>query len=177
MQIEELLTQADHLKQEAKAVIKETGIVDILSKIGKIDFVGSYVLNLLYRPDIDLFVSTDNCSRDKAVATTKEILDNDLFQTVGYANWTKEKAPNSLPGYYWELVVYKNEKRWKFDVWYTSEQKIMSIEKTQKILAKLRDNPDARGKILQLKNELFDGVKYKDNMNGFKIYEKVLGEI
>ncbi len=44
-------------------------------------------------------------------------------------------------------------------------------------LDKGKDNPDARGKILQLKDELFDGAKYKDNMNGFKIYEKVLGEI
>ena len=104
-------------------------------------------------------------------------MDSSSFQTVGFADWTKEKAPNSLPGFYWELVVYKNGRRWKFDVWYTSEQKIMTIDKTKKILSKLKDNPDARGKILQLKNKLFDGVSYKDNMNGFKIYERVLGKI
>lgn len=158
-------------------VIKETGAINILSKIGKIDFVGSYALDLLYRPDIDLFVSTDDCSKNKAINTTKELLDSGLFQTVGFADWTKEKAPNSLPGFYWELVVFKNNKIWKFDVWYTAEKKIATIEKTQKILEKLADNPGAKGEILKLKDELFDGVKYKNNMNGFKIYEKVLGEI
>ncbi len=177
MRVKDLLDRSDKLKQEADHVIKEAGIVKTFSRLGKIDFVGSYALNLLYRHDIDLFVTTDNCSRDSAVAITKELLDNRLFQTVGFADWTKEKAPNSLPGFYWELAVYKNDKRWKFDIWYTAEKKILTIEKTQKILVKLRENPNARGKILLLKDKLFDGTKYKDNMNGFKIYESVLGEI
>ena len=91
MQTGELIKQSDELKQEAEQVVKDTKIINILSKIGKIDFVGSYALNLLYRPDIDLFVSTNNCTRESAVATTKELLDSGLFQTVGFADWTKEK--------------------------------------------------------------------------------------
>lgn len=41
----------------------------------------------------------------------------------------------------------------------------------------LRQNPEYKKKILMLKEELYDGIKYINGMNGFKIYEQVLGEL
>ncbi|MBI2309605.1 hypothetical protein HYU89_01785 [Candidatus Collierbacteria bacterium] len=131
----------------------------------------------MYRTDIDIFVTSNDCSKDLAISTTKEFLDSGLFQTVGFANHMDYKAPNGLSGYYWELIVVKGSRKWKFDVWYTAEEKIRTIENTKKILAKLSVNKAARGKILKLKNSFFNGEKYIDDMNGFKIYEEVLGKI
>lgn len=172
----DLISLSNELKKEADSLISETHVVDILNKLGKIDFVGSYALNLIYRPDIDIFVTSDTCSNEKAIAITKEFLDSGLFQTVGFANHTHHKAPNNLNGYYWELIVIKNDRKWKFDVWYTAEKKIVSIENVEKILDKLRKDNEARIKILELKDKLFNGTTYKNNMNGLKIYEEILGK-
>ena len=54
---------------------------------------------------------------------------------------------------------------------------IITIEKTKKILIKLQQNPEAREQILKIKQNLYDGNTYRNNMNGFKIYEQVLGKI
>lgn len=177
MKNEDLIKRADELKEEADNIIGETEIVKVLSKLGKVDFVGSYALNLLYRMDIDVFVTSDNCSKSLAITTTKELLDRDLFQTVGLANCTDYEAPNGLPGFYWELIFIRGDRKWKFDIWYTAEKEIRTIENTKKILVKLESNKEAREKILKLKEELFYGEKYKNDMNGFKIYEQVLGKI
>jgi hypothetical protein len=177
MDINDLLSKSNDLKKEAEIVIGKTKVRDIFGNIGEVVFVGSYALNLLFRRDIDLFVVSDNCSKETALETTKKLLDSQLFQTVGFANGVDYDLPNQLKGYYWELVFYENRNRWKFDVWYTAEKKIKTIEKTQKIMDKLSQKPEARGQILKLKEDLYDGVTYKNSMNGFKIYEKVLGKI
>ena len=177
MNTKDLLTRADELRVEADTVFKKSEVQAILGKIGKIYFVGSYALNLLFRRDMDLFVVSDDCSMETATETTKKFLDSQLFQTVGFANGVDYDLPNQLKGYYWELVFYEDGNRWKFDIWYTAEKNIKTIEKTQKIADKLAQKPEARGQILKLKEELYDGVTYKGSMNGFKIYEKVLGNI
>lgn len=177
MDVAELITLSDKLQKDADRVIEKSKVVQILEKIGRVEFVGSYALNLLYRPDIDLFVVSSDCSRSTAVSTTKEFLDSNLFQTVGFANCTDYTCANGLPGYYWELIFEFSSRRWKFDVWYTAETDIRTIKKTQIIKAKLEKNSEARSKILQLKDGYFDGEKYRDGMNGFKIYESVLGKL
>ena len=167
--MDNLIQHSLALKQDADKIIQDTKINEIFSSIGKVVFVGSYILNLLYRRDIDLFVLTDNCSKENADNVTKKLNDSSKFQTIDFANWNT--------GYYWKLeYIYQNNK-WKFDVWYTSEKNIITIEKTKKILNMLQQNPEARKQILKMKQNLYNGGTYKDNMNGFKIYEQVLGKI
>jgi hypothetical protein len=173
----DLINHSDELKREADLIVAESNVVDILSKLGKVNFVGSYTFNLLYRQDIDIIVTSNNCSKDLAINTTKKFLDDGLFQTIGFANNIDYEAPNGLLGYYWELIFIKEGRKWKFDVWYTAEQKVKTIENTQKILTKLSDIKNAREKILELKHKFYNGEKYSNDMNGFKIYEQVLGEI
>jgi len=172
-----LLTNAQQLQQEADQVIQLTDVEKTFAALGKITYVGSYVLQLLYRRDIDFFVQDNECSYDKAKKTTLQLINSGLFQTVGFADWTEQKPPNNLKGFYWELIYYLNGQKWKFDVWYTKEQNIKSIEKTHKILKKLEEQPEAREKILQLKQQHSDGFVYTDGYYGFKIYEQVLGKI
>jgi len=81
-----LIQKSQHLQNSADLAVKNTNIVKLLETIGKIEFVGSYALGLLYRPDIDLFVLDKDCSKDNAIAMTKQLIDSDVFQTVGFAN-------------------------------------------------------------------------------------------
>lgn len=173
----DLIQKSEDLKKDADLVIARTKINELLSKLGKVTFVGSYALNLLYRPDIDIFVQSSDCSRKKAVELTKVFLDSDFFQTVGFADWSKRTPPNGVTGFYWELIHYSDKYQWKFDIWYTAIEDIRSIDVTRRIIERLQNNPNARQQILQLKDKYFDGVKYRDDMNGNKIYEQVLGKV
>lgn len=173
----DLIQKSEDLKKNAELVIGRTKINELLGKLGKVTFVGSYALDLLYRPDIDIFVQNKDCSRDKAVEITKVFLDSGFFQTVGFADWSEQQPPNGVTGFYWELIYYGDRYQWKFDIWYTAIEDIKTIDVTRRIIEKLQNNPNARQQILQLKDKYFDGVKYRDNMNGTKIYEQVLGEV
>lgn len=165
------------LQKQAEEVIRKTKIVSALENLGVVHFVGSYVLELLCRPDIDIFVIGERCESKKALNTTLCFLENNVFQTVGFADCLNYKCSNSPKGFYWELVYFYNDNRWKLDIWYTPEKKIKAIQDTAKIMKKLKQNPGARKDILELKYKLYDGEKYKQGMNGFKIYEKILGKI
>ncbi len=172
-----LLQNAQQLQQEADQVIQLTDVEKTFADLGKITYVGSYVYQLLYRRDIDFFVQDNECSYEKAKKATLQLINSDRFQTVGFADWTEQKPPNNLKGFYWELIYYLKGKKWKFDVWYTKEQNIKSITVKEKILAKLKEKPQARKKILELKQKHSDGFVYTDGYYGFKIYEHVLGKL
>lgn len=173
----DLLKRSEGLKKDADSVIKRLRIKELLGELGKVTFVGSYALELLYRPDIDIFVQSGDCSREKAVELTKVFLDSDFFQTVGFADWSLQQPPNGVSGFYWELIHYSDKYQWKFDIWYTNIKDVKPIEVTKRVADKLKDNPQARQQILQLKEKYYDGVKYRGGMNGIKIYEQVLGKV
>lgn len=172
-----LIQKSEDLKQDADQVIGKTKITEMLSGLGKVTFVGSYAFNLLYRPDIDIFVRSKDCSKEKAIGLTKEFLDSGFYQTVGFADWSDRRPPNGVTGYYWELIHFSDKYQWKFDIWYTAIEDVKTIGITNRILEKLRERPEARQQILKLKAQYFDGVKYHDGMNGIKIYEQVLGKV
>ena len=173
----DLIKKSGDLKKDANSIISRTKIKNLLEKLGKVTFVGSYALDLLHRPDIDIFVQSSDCSCKKAVDMTKVFLDSNFFQTVGFADWTEQKSPNNVTGFYWELIHYSDKYCWKFDIWYTAIEDIKTIKVTKRIIDKLRNNPNARQQILQLKDKYCDGLKYRDDMNSMKIYEQVLGKI
>lgn len=171
-----LLKYSQQLHTDAKQVIELTDFIKIFSVLGKVVFTGSFETDLLYRRDIDVFILSDICSKSQANNLTKELIDSNTFQTVGYADWTVERPANMLNGIYWQLVYYYKGDPWKFDVWYTKEE-VKTIKNTEIIKQRLLKNSAARLEILQLKEKLFDGEKYHEDMNGFKIYERILGKI
>ncbi len=173
----DLIKKSENLKIDADQVIAQSKIKELLGRLGLVTFVGSYALDLLYRPDIDIFVQSSKCFRQKAVELTKVFLDSDFFQTVGFADWSIKQPPNGVTGFYWELIHFSDKYQWKFDVWYTAIEDIKTIEVTKRIAEKLKEKPEARQQILQLKDKYFDGIKYRDGMNGIKIYEQVLGKV
>ena len=171
-----LLKTSQSLHDDATSIISDIKFTELFQKLGKVVFVGSYFLNLLYRRDIDVFVIDSNCNADKAHELTKHLIDLNIFQTVAFADWTLIEPANHLKGFYWKLIYYYQGNPWKFDIWYTS-QEVTSIPKSLQIKSILIQHPEARLKILTLKQKYYNGNTYVEGMNGFKIYETVLGKI
>jgi hypothetical protein len=168
------LDRAGALKRAADELLRETGVIDIFAALGAVHLVGSYRLDVMYRPDIDLVVTADELHRDAAVATTKQLLDVGQFQTVGFANWTSHHNPDGARGYYWELRSFRGDDWWKVDTWYTKPEDDRSIEPTERFARLLHGHPMAREVILGIKAHYFDGTKYRDGVTGHAIYDGVL---
>lgn len=177
METDDLVKKSENLCATANAILKDTNAVEVFSQLGKVEIIGSLRLKLMYRFDIDLLVISEEIKKDKALEITKQFLDSGLFRTVALADYQTFPGYDMPLGFYWELVVIRDGKEWKFDVWYLKPSERYthlvsnSIEKFEALLAK---NPEKAEVILKIKEAYFDGVKYKDKVKSFDIYTAVL---
>ncbi len=74
---------ADNLKKTAGEILSETDLINIFSGAGKVNLVGSYRLNLMSQPDIDMTVNSKSPSYDKVKEITAQLTDSGKFQSVG----------------------------------------------------------------------------------------------
>jgi hypothetical protein len=149
-------------------------VVSLFSQVGHIHTVGSYRLNVMYRPDIDLIVATEAPTREQATRLTKLLLDQREFQSVGFADYVSYRKPSVTKGFYWELITPYANDWWKFDIWYLAPEDDTAIAPAEHFERLLDGNPAARETILRIKEHFFDGVKYRAGITGFAIYDAVL---
>lgn len=55
-----LQEHSSNAKNQAEALLESTNLIDLLSKYGIVHLIGSYPLNIMYGPDIDIIVETEN---------------------------------------------------------------------------------------------------------------------
>src|SRR5690606_1451880 len=106
----------------------------------------------------------------------KQLLDSNKFQTVALADYQTYPEYDFPKGYYWELIVIKDNEKWKFDVWYLKPDEeytrlvLSCIETFEKVI---KEHPEKRETILKIKEAYFNGVKYKDKVKSIDIYKAV----
>jgi len=177
MQTKNLIKNSENIYNTANEILAKTNAIEIFSKLGKVEIIGSLRLKLMYRLDIDLVVISEKIEKTKAQKITKQFLDTGIFQTVTLADYQTFPAYNMPLGFYWELTITHQNKNWKFDVWYLRPEEkytdmfLSSIKKFESALVK---NPEKAEIILKIKEAYFDGVKYKDKVKSVDIYTAVL---
>lgn len=174
MNTKEFLRNADTLKRRATRIIEESGVLPIFQSLGKVHFVGSYYLDLMIRPDIDVVILAPKFDRGAVLGATVRLMKLNYFQTVGTYDGVRFKIPYShKKGYYWELIRRTPQGVWKFDVWLKTPKDDDSIKPALKYKKLL--TPEKRRLILQIKNKHYDGdLLYTKGVYGAKIYKAVL---
>ena len=174
------ISRATELRQQADSVLAKSGICEVLSEMGSVEFVGSYALDLLVRPDIDIIVTSDLPERAAAVKATKHILDQGYFQSVVFIDHSTFRkrldAGMDAKGFYWHLDVpeFDFDQQWKVDVWYLEAQQNWFHDRTNSFRDLLAANPAARERILELKAHFLRGNGYAHGLKGGIICEAVL---
>mgnify|MGYP003553278143 CR=1 FL=1 len=172
----DLIKKSQNLCVEAYEILEKTNAIEILSKLGKVDIVGSLKLKLMYRRDIDLFVVSDVINTDMAKKITQFFLEANIFKKVTLIDYYKVQIDDMPRGFYWELIIFYAGYDWKIDVWYLKPEEIytrMVFDALKKFELALLKNHSKAEIILEIKEAYFDGVKYKDNVTGFDIYTAV----
>jgi hypothetical protein len=180
----DLIKESQKIKRQADKILKESGIVDMLSDYGQVKIAGSHALDLMLRPDIDLFVVADEHNWDKALEINSGILKKKYFRDVYFINWldfenkktgnTEEWIPD-IRGYYFAAVKPFEGERWKLDIWLITPEYDKSRERTEhyKKLLEVATYTD-RLTILEIKNAMREGKKYVKGVDGKLIYQAVL---
>ena len=170
--IHSAIERSSLLRREADFILKETGLLAILSRRGKVTFTGSYFLDVMVYPDVDLWMP--KVSQEEIFHMAAEIAASPLVWQVVFE---KSKDPN-LPGglYLKARVDYGDWSRpWKIDIWSIEqallEKKMDEMEHFQRKLT-----PELRQQIILYKDSLLTSEGRTPMYSGYFIYKAFLDE-
>lgn len=177
-----ILEESRKIKIQADTILRESRIVETLSTYGEVKIGGSYALDVMLRPDIDIFVVSPEHNWRKLLDLHSKIMETKYFRELGFINWIDFKPDPSIDnwtpsirGFYLQPVVPFEKQLWKMDIWLITPEYDKSDETTGHF-KKILDKSDESKKlsILEIKAAMRKGKKYVDGVNGRIIYRAVL---
>lgn len=165
----------DLYKETASSFLESSQLLSVLEKYGRIEFEGAYAGNVMLHGDVDIKVIHDTeYKQDEMFTILKDIHDtcSDSFRSLFIkADWDDPRLGQQFPnGRYVGLKTYINDERWKFDIWFISEEE-NNRDRGKLDISKTSLTDEQRLKVLEFKQYR------KENglmVSGQEIYEAVL---
>lgn len=166
------------LRKEAEHVIYKNGLNDILNSYGDIFYTGSYHLDLMIWPDIDIHMAlkSDPYSIKTFFQLGSKIAAFPGVFSMKFNNCIilplHETAPKGL---YWKTYIDRGQARkpWKIDLWAFSPEAIRKSREEMKEILKRLDR-QKREQIIELKHSLLIEDDRTPIFSGYHIYQAVL---
>lgn len=167
------LERAAKLRQEADDVLEQIGLHEILSPYGKVFPSGSYFLDVMVYPDIDLYIT--KVSLEQLFEIGAQIANCELVTQVVCE---KSDDPVHLPdGLYLKPRVNYGDwgRPWKIDIWSLAEELILQkMADMHHFRAKM--TPELREQIIRYKLSVMTSQKRPPVYSGYYIYKAFIDE-
>lgn len=153
-------------KKDAAALLKKSKLIELLSRFGKVHFTGSYAYDLMLNPDIDIYLETENPSRETAKKILDALIDQGVWNGYMFFDWKKFRRPQFPKSYYLGLKIDWLGKRWKVDIWLFAQipTKLLTLEK-------LLRTSDGETRLKILKQKEYKNITRSDK-SSFEIYQE-----
>ncbi|EKD53608.1 MAG: hypothetical protein ACD_61C00007G0018 [uncultured bacterium] len=168
---QELLKYSETQRGTATRILSETGLIPFLSKYGKCSVIGSFDLSLMYGPDIDIVVETNN-PRDASVSVIKELIEKREFHKYQYGDFVKFSRTGWPVGFIVVLISEMDGVRWETEIWFLEKYPQDKIDRDLRFKEKL--TPENRLTILKLKQAREAQGDNKHRISSTDIYRAVL---
>jgi hypothetical protein len=157
-------------KQEAEALLKHGNVLKILSKYGKVVLAGSYRYDLMWGPDVDLVVLSDN-PEEASRNTLKDFIEQKNFQKYQLGDFIRFPRKDRPQGMIVVLIHEFKGRKWEIEIWFRK-----SLSEEDEDLNKLLSNTSAeqRKTILELKYQREMAGLSKHQLDSATIYKGVL---
>jgi hypothetical protein len=165
------LERSAKVRQEADWVMHDIRLQEILAPYGKITLSGSYFLDVMVYPDIDLYippVTIEQLFQIGAHLATAERVKQVIF----------EKDYAVLPGglYLKPRIDYGDwDRPWKIDIW-SIDQVIIDGKMTELQHFKAKMNPALREQIITYKCSIINAQQRTPMYSGYFIYKAFIDE-
>jgi hypothetical protein len=171
---EGLLQQATGLREEARRLLFDEGLLSLISAVGPAMVVGSYVFELMAWRDVDIHVQLPH-EKDvatffdlgKAVATRFEVTQ------MSYSNqFIRPDQPEEY-GLYWGIRILFGGGIWKVDLWGFGEQAYGQAADSVEALRERLAAAD-RLAVLRIKDGVCQRPEYRKETRAVDIYRAVM---
>lgn len=167
------LERADMLRREADVVLEKTRLFEILQPYSRIFLTGSYYLDVMAYPDIDLYIMKISLEQVFSIAAQLA-----RFELVRQVVFEKSDDPVQLPEglYLKSRVDYGNWGRpWKIDIWSLDERIILEkMAEMQHFQEKI--TPVLRERNVRYKLSVMTAEKQTPMYSGIYIYKAFIDE-
>lgn len=170
----DVLSFSKKTKQEADELLLVGKVKDVLSKYGEVEINGSYKYDLMYGPDIDVVVLTDNPG-EAAEKALFEFVKERNFQKYQFGDFNKFPRENRPRSYIVVLIHEYKGRRWEIEIWFASQKPRGDVdEELDRLLMNV--TPEQKETILRLKHEREIHNKTKHDIDSPTVYRGVLKE-
>ena len=160
------------LRQEADLVAKEIGLWRILSSYGRVVPTGSYLLDVMAYPDVDLYMPKMSLAQLFEIGA--QLAESDLVFEVVFARPKLADLPGGL--YLKPRVEYGDWGRpWKFDIWSIEDA---LIDEKMACIYRFRDamTESLREQIIRYKVSILNSGHRTPRYSGYFVYKAFLDE-
>lgn len=154
-------------RQEAWQILEELSLLEFLSQIGQAHLVGSVALDLIVKPDIDLYLLVDKPNlMDTSNIVISYLFEQPKIREVRVTDWRKQGGIKIGVDHYPGELTF-----WDLDIWITNRKDtggLAAVEEFSQLLT-----PQRREIILEIKRHFYDQDLLRDGIS-LKIYTAVL---
>lgn len=173
---EQLLEQATALRCEADDLLHQEGLLALLQSYGPAGVIGSYALDLMTWPDLDLNVRL----RHELDVPTFFAIGSRIVTTfqVAKMSYSNQSVRTDVPfdrGLFWGIRLLHRGQIWKLDLWGYGEEDYRASGERFERLRKRLEQAD-RLAILRIKDVMCREANYRTEVSSIQIYEAVLKE-
>ena len=158
------------LKKEADELLQEIRLAELCRDIGKLTPTGSYYLDLMMYPDIDLYLPPAKPGQLFQIAT--HLVENHPVVRVNFLNGGPGPLKNAL--YIKPVIAIGSwERAWKIDIW-AVDQNYIDAKTTELQIYKKRMTAELREVILDYKFSILNEEGRTPMFSGIYIYQAVI---
>ena len=173
----EIIKHSKLLHQEASELLDKEGLLPMISAFGTTRVIGSYALDTMTWPDIDISMNLPNEQNiEMFFELAKRIATKFQITKMSYSNHYIRGFPGFDHGLYWGTQLRYKEREWKIDLWGyddTAYQKHIAEAETLRCQLQHADS-DA---ILRIKHIICQHPDYRGNIyNSMAVYRAVLAD-
>ena len=165
--------RAETLHHEATRLLEFLRLAEHCAGIGELTPSGSYFLNLMMYPDIDLYLPPT--SPQHLLGVGVKLAANNAVTEVNFKKSGPEEASDLAGGLYLKprIALGNWERPWKIDIWALPKPVIQKKQAQLEDLAS-RMTPEQRQRILQYKFSVLTPAGRTPMFSGIHIYRAVI---
>jgi len=169
--------KAEQLKQQADNLLRDKCIINNLSQFANLNLTGSYTLDLMVWPDIDLQIEITDKNRDRVRVFTDlayHFLHDRDFKKINLIHFTPGKKATMPTGMYMGMNCRHGDLDWKIDIWALDPEHQAANEKYMNQVQSALTEP-TRIRILDWKHRLLKDGRVPQ-LGSYLLYKAILFE-
>ncbi len=155
--------------ENAQSLLANTGIIKLLSHLGVVHIVGSCAAKLMWDPDIDIIVIT-NDPQKSALKAMNDLAKNEKFQKLEFGDF-KNHPMKDRP----KSFVVNARKEWMGEEWEIETWFVRELGDALDVVEKLKNLSDSdRAAIIEKKKQRSLSGKSKHDLSSWEIYQNYI---